>query len=353
VNLHRAARAPVSMSIQNDPYNHTSAGGADVRRNPVGRQTFPDPSAGPDRLINSALTLRTRDGKADLFVRRYDPIRRDNGCTLVIIHGAGEYGGRYTHFIQHIVRSGWRVIAADLRGHGRSGGTPTHLDSFEQYLEDLDLVWSQFGLTPASTAIYAHSMGGLVAVRYQQTRPQRMGALVLSAPLLALRIRVRLFKRAIGKVCHLVAPTTRFQTVVRTSDITRSAAARAGRARDPLVRRTVTAGWYYSVRRALLEALRDAERVCLPLLLLQGDEDQVVDPHWPAEWINRISSSDCTLRMLPGHYHELISEPGWDRIADEVLDWLDRRFVGTVSLSASPATLPVIETGAGENRRAA
>jgi alpha-beta hydrolase superfamily lysophospholipase len=309
--------------------------------------------AGSDRLINSALTLSTSDGKADLFVRRFDPTRGENGRTLVVIHGAGEYSGRYTHFIQRIVRAGWRVIAADLRGHGRSGGIPTHLDSFDQYLDDLDLIWSHLGLSPDSTATFAHSMGGLVAVRYLQTRPERMRALVLSAPLLALRVRVRLFKRAIGKVCHLVAPATRFQTVVRTSDITRSAIARAGRARDPLMRRSVTAGWYYNVRRALLEALRDAERVELPLLLLQGDEDQIVDPHWPAEWITRISSRDCTLRMLPGHYHELIHEPGWDRITDEMLDWLDQRFAAILQLHSPARALPPFDLAARHDRSAA
>ena len=311
------------------------------------------PRTGSDHLINSALTLRTRDRKADLFVRQYDPIRRDNGRTLVVIHGAGEYGGRYTHFVERIVQSGWRVIAADLRGHGRSGGTPTHLDSFEQYLEDLDLLWSHFQLAADSTAIFAHSMGGLVAVRYHQTRPERMRALVLSAPLLALRVRVRLFKRAIGKVCHLVAPTTRFQTVVRTSDLTRNATARSGRARDALVRRSVTAGWFYSVRRALLESLRDADRVGLPLLLLQGDEDKIVDPHWPAEWINRISSSDCTLRMLPGHYHELINEPGWDRIADEILEWLEQRFSGVLRFPAENVEVAPVSMPAPGNRSAA
>jgi lysophospholipase len=304
-------------------------------------------------LINSALTLPTSDGKADLFVRRYDPTRDDNGRTLVLVHGAGEYGGRYAHFIQRVVRSGWRVIAADLRGHGRSGGISTHLDSFDQYLDDLDLIWSHFRLTPATTAVFAHSMGGLVAVRYQQTRPERMWALVLSAPLLALRVRVRLFKRAIGKVCHLVAPATRFQTVVRSSDITRSAIARAGRARDPLMRRSVTAGWYYSVRRALLEALRDVEHISLPLLLLQGDEDQIVDPQWPAEWISRISSQDCTLRMLPGHYHELIHEPGWELIADDVLDWLDQRFAGILRLHTPVTSTPLVDLASRQDRSAA
>jgi len=277
-------------------------------------------------LIRSAVTLPTRDAKADLYVRRFDPVRNDLGRTLVIVHGAGEHGGRYEHFIRPVVEAGWTVIAADLRGHGRSGGIPTHLDSFEQYLEDLDRLWDHFALQPTSTATFAHSMGGLIAVRFQQTRPDRMRALVLSAPLLALRVRVRLFKRAIGKVCQLVAPATRFQTVVRTSDITRSAAVRAGRARDPLIRRSVTAGWYYSVRRALLNSLREADQFTLPLLLLQGDQDQVVDPDWPAEWIERVASTDCTLRLLPGHFHEIINEPGWEQITAEMLDWLDSRF---------------------------
>lgn len=297
-------------------------------------------SARHARLIFSALTLPTHDRKADLYVRRYDPVRGDNGRTLVIVHGAGEHGGRYEHFVRQFVGAGWTVLAGDLRGHGKSGGIPIHLDSFDQYLDDLDLLWSHFSLDPASTAMFAHSMGGLVAVRFAQTRPEPMRALVLSAPLLALRVRVKLFKRAIGKVCHLVAPTTRFQTVVKTSAITRNPFARASRARDPLMRRSVTAGWYFSVRRALLESLKDAELFLAPLLLLQGGADQIVDPAWPSEWIHRVGSTDCTLRMLPDCFHEVINEPGWERLTGDMLNWLDSRFTTAASLR-SPTTLPL------------
>lgn len=291
-------------------------------------------------MIHSAATLPTQDGKADLYVRRFDPVRNDLGRTLVVIHGAGEHAGRYKHFVRRFVDAGWCVIAGDLRGHGRSGGIPTHLDSFEQYLEDLDLLWDHFRLDPESTATFAHSTGGLIAVRHAQTRPDRMKALILSAPLLALRVRVQLFKRAIGKVCHLVAPATRFQTVVKTNEITRNPIARSLRARDPLMQRSVTAGWYYSIRRALLESLREAEQFTLPLLLLQGDADQIVDPHWPAQWVQRVGSTDCTLRMLPGIYHEVVNEPGWEQVAAEMLDWLESRFTSTLPFRPA-TTIPV------------
>ena len=201
-----------------------------------------------------------------------------------------------------------------------------HLDTFDQYLDDLDLIWQRFQLDPLSTAIFAHSMGGLVAVRYAQTRPGRVRAVILSAPLLAFGVRVRLFKRAIGRVCSVVAPTARFQTIVKSADITRNPLARAARAGDPLMRRSVTAGWYYSVRRALVDSLREAQQFIAPVLLLQGTADRIVDPDWPAEWIQRIGSQDSTLQMLPDHYHEVVQETQWEQTVAEMLNWLDVRF---------------------------
>jgi lysophospholipase len=142
-------------------------------------------------LIKSAITLQSSDGDVELFVRRFEPVRRGNGRTLVIVHGAGEHAGRYGHFIRHVADAGWGVIAGDLRGHGRSGGVPTHLDHFDQYLADLDLIWDHYRLQAESTAVFGHSMGGLIGVRFCQTRPGRTSALVLSAPLLGLKVRVR------------------------------------------------------------------------------------------------------------------------------------------------------------------
>ncbi len=277
-------------------------------------------------MIKSAITLRSQDGAAELFVRRFVPIRNDNGRTLVIVHGAGEYGGRYGHFVRHVTDAGWAVIAGDLRGHGRSGGVPTHLDHFDQYLADLDLIWTHFRLRPERTAVFAHSMGGLVSVRYSQSRTDRMAALVLSAPLLGLKVRVQLFKQAVGKLCSVVRPTTRFGTVVKASQITRNDEVLAARELDPHMHKTVTAGWFFRVKHAITAAHDEADRFDLPLLLLQGDADEIVNSESAVQWLQKIRSQQVTHRFLPDNRHELINEPGWEQTAAEILHWLEDRF---------------------------
>jgi len=138
-------------------------------------------------------TISGADGTS-LFVRRYaadDPA----GRTLVIVHGACEHGGRYEHVAEFAVERGWNVVIADLRGHGLSEGAPVHVMSFDQYLADLDRVFAEFAPRPQQTALLGHSMGGLLAIRYVQMRPERARALVAASPLLGLAMPVPLWKR--------------------------------------------------------------------------------------------------------------------------------------------------------------
>ncbi|MEW4527588.1 lysophospholipase [Maioricimonas sp. JC845] len=270
------------------------------------------------------VTVTDADGTTDLFVRIYGD-KKQLQRTLVIIHGAGEHGGRYDHFAGRILGAGWRVLALDLRGHGQSGGVPTHVEQFEHYLRDLDTIWNHFQLDPESTAVFGHSMGGLVSVRYAETRPQNMSALVLSAPLLGLAVKVPLLKEALGRICALVAPRTRFLTEIQPDQLTRNPEALERRDQDPFSNRTVTAAWYFQMIDAMYQAWHDADRIHCPLLLLQGQADEIVDPNAAIGWWLRLASTDRTLQLFPEHLHELINEPDWEQTATRILEWLDAR----------------------------
>ncbi len=260
-----------------------------------------------------------------LFVRRWEGDATSER-TLLIVHGAGEHGGRYEHFAARFVERDWNVVAADGRGHGRSHGVPTHINSFSQYLDDLVEVLRRCGEPSERTAIYAHSLGGLIVARMLQTANHPLvAAVVLSSPLLALHVRVPAVKRAIGRICSWFSPETRFRSNIRGDQLTRSEWAQKRREEDPHGRRSVTAGWYFQVLDAAYEAWTDAERLAIPTLLQQGDADEVVDPAAPMPWWGRIGARDKLLRVLPDHLHELAAEPTWESTAEFVLNWLEDR----------------------------
>jgi alpha-beta hydrolase superfamily lysophospholipase len=278
------------------------------------------------------------------FVRRCAPASGLADRSLILVHGAGEHSGRYSHLVPQIVARGWNLIAGDLSGHGLSGGTATHLDDFEQYLADVEAMYRHYQLVPERTALLGHSMGGLVSARFVQTRAHSVAALVLCAPLLAFGMEVPFARRMLGRLCLAVAPRTRFQTRVPIEDVTRNEEARQRRLEDPLTNRTVTAGWYFSVLRALQQVADDASRLQTPLLLMQGVADRIVRPDAANRWFAQAGSADKSLWLFRDDLHELLNEPDWERTLGVMLDWLDARIPILGSHSVSTETASRIET---------
>ena len=285
-------------------------------------------------ILQKSFHLNTLDG-LPLLVRQTAPAGSLPRRTLVIVHGAGEHSQRYEHWARLLAQHHWRVISLDHRGYGRSGGLPGHVDRFDQYLADLDLVFESLKL-PAETVFFGHSLGGLIATRYAQTRPGALAGLVLSCPLLGLQLRIPAWKRTLGRICTLFAPRTRFQTTIRSEQLTRDPAARRTREADPLRCRSVTANWYFQMLDAIVEAWSDQRQVQLPVLLLQGERDEVVNPEAAIRWWVGVPAPDKTLRVLAGHLHELLNEPDWNHTASGIVAWLEQRVPEPTGLSIAP-----------------
>lgn len=268
--------------------------------------------------------LRER-GAVDLFVRRFTPAAGEGARTALLVHGATEHGGRYAHVAEFFVQRGWNVVVADLRGHGRSGGRPMHVSDFRHYVHDVMRTREAFGLDPAQTAIVGHSMGGLVSALTVQHDPQCAAALVMLAPLLGVQVRVPIATFAAGRMLSLFAPGVRFQSQIDPHDVTCNPLAMARRERDPFNHRFVTAGWYFAMRAALRAAWKRAGAIQLPVLVVQGSDDRIVDPARSRAWVEAVGSEDRRYCELPGHLHELYNEPTWRSTLQDVADWLEER----------------------------
>ena len=113
--------------------------------------------------------------------------------TVLVLHGFTENAFKYSELIYSLLNSGFSVVAYDQRGHGRSGRAEglsdpsvTHVDAFQNYVDDLDLVCSRLvSPMPAPHLIFAHSMGGAVAALYMESHPDAFAAASLCAPMIA------------------------------------------------------------------------------------------------------------------------------------------------------------------------
>lgn len=263
-------------------------------------------------------------GGIRLFVRDHRPPAGVAPQTFLCVHGLGEHGGRYEHFSEWLVERGYRVIIADLRGHGRSAGTRTHVMSFEEYPLDLGILWRHFQLERTSTVLFGHSMGGLIAIRAVQTGVVDPAALVMTSPLLGLKLRVHPIKRLLGKLLVQILPKTRFRNGLDPSNMTRDARFAEERRNDPLIVRSVTASWFFAMQRAIFEAHHDAAKITIPILAFRGMADETTDGDVLSTWLTTTNSPSRDLVSLPMHVHEVFHESDWRDSMERMAEWLEQ-----------------------------
>ena len=95
--------------------------------------------------------------------------------TVMFVHGAGMDHTVWVLPSRYFARQGYRVLAVDLPGHGRSEGPP--LASIEAMSDWLHSVCAVLDVDTA--AIVGHSMGSLVAYRFAVDHAERCRALAL------------------------------------------------------------------------------------------------------------------------------------------------------------------------------
>ena len=115
---------------------------------------------------------------AALNIRTYGP----DGPPMLVLHGVTGHAARW-HVLAEALPE-LRMIAVDLRGHGRSPWTPPW--NLEQHVTDILAVLDDLDL--ARVTVVGHSFGGAIAVHLARTAPERVDGLVLLDPAIGLDV---------------------------------------------------------------------------------------------------------------------------------------------------------------------
>jgi pimeloyl-ACP methyl ester carboxylesterase len=114
---------------------------------------------------------------AYMDVRPHSP----NGKVVVLLHGKNFNGAYWKTTIEALTKSGYRVIAPDQVGFGKSSKPVGYQFTFQQLAQNTKALLNHLGI--GKIYLLGHSMGGMIATRFTLMYPGMVSKLVLEDPL--------------------------------------------------------------------------------------------------------------------------------------------------------------------------
>ncbi|HET9622611.1 MAG TPA: alpha/beta hydrolase [Kofleriaceae bacterium] len=298
------------------------------------RATDPPHAAAPDDVDRADVAFTGRDGLA-LYGQRWRPRSGDVRAVVVIHHGLADHSDRYAGFAAQLVHAGYAVWAFDMRGHGRSAGARQVVDRADDLLDDLDAFASlaRAGEPGKPIVLYGHSLGGLAVALDAIERQPAVAGVVLAAPGIAFDAPA--IQAGAIRLLAPLAPNAKLLAVPH-AEFSRDPAVVAELDHDPLIAQA--SGPARTARAAIDGVARvwaHPERLIAPLLVVHGTADHVTAPSGSRDLVARAGTADRTLRLYDGVHHDVLHDPGGDRVAADIIAWLDAH-VGTTAAPAAP-----------------
>jgi alpha-beta hydrolase superfamily lysophospholipase len=266
--------------------------------------------------------FQSRDGTQ--LHERIWPAEGEPKAVVLMVHGYGEHIGRYDETARALAKNGLAVRGFDLRGHGQSAGVRGHCDRFDQYLEDVEVALTRARSERLPLFLLGHSFGGLIGTFWAIQHPTSLAGLVLTSPFYGLALPVSGAKLWAAKIASRIAPKLALPTNLKGVDVSRDPEIQKAYDSDPLNNHNATARWGTEVLAAHQALVERARQLSMPVLLIAGEADRIALAPQARIIFDRFGSTDKTLRMLAGQYHEVLNEPLDDRrrTVAEIAEWL-------------------------------
>jgi alpha-beta hydrolase superfamily lysophospholipase len=243
---------------------------------------------------------------------------------IVVAHGFGEHIDRYMNLVNAAVPRGYAVYGPDHRGHGRSGGERALIDKHDYLLDDLDRVFARVARDHPGLPVFllGHSMGGNIALASALRNQERLRGLVLSGPAVT-TAGVSKILQIVAAVLGRVVPKLGVQQL-SSAGVSRDPAVVAAYDADPLVfHGKMPAGTGAALLKTSKGFPARLPELKVPLLVVHGSADSIVSVESGRTAHALAGSTDKTLKIYDGLFHEVFNEPEHATVLADVLDWID------------------------------
>jgi len=266
----------------------------------------------------------TGTGNTKLYWRCWLPDSQPKAI-IVAVHGLGEHISRYTNLVNNVVPRGYAVYGLDHFGHGKSEGTRVFVPRFQVYLDDLKTFYDIVKKDNPSLKIFllGHSMGGLIATAYTVEHQKDLAGLIVSAPAVIPGESITSSTITLAKVLSAIAPRFGVQAL-DSSTLSHDKAVVEAYDKDPLVYRgKITARLGSELFSAMSKLGQLMPTITLPILIMQGSEDRLVNHEGSKLLYAKVGSQDKTLKIYDAFYHEIFNEPDRAKVFADLDAWLE------------------------------
>jgi len=269
---------------------------------------------------------------------------RKINALIFVVHGYAEYlSNDYDEIARHWsqqVGGGALVFGHDHAGHGRTtvgkralitdmrdftGPIIAHVKEIQKLIERSDKKLSVF--------IAGHSMGGLISLNTILEQPELFNGFIGIGPLVKISPSAMTpAKIFAAKLLAKFWPSFGHPLIdgINIELITRNEAQWEIMENDPLRYHGGTkAGMAWLMMKETEKLQKNLNRIELPILVLQGGSDQILDPEGARMLYKNASSSDKEYKEYPGAYHQLLVElkDVRDDVIERTTKWLNDRIV--------------------------
>src|ERR1044071_203156 len=263
-------------------------------------------------------------GGLKIFPRSWQPEGTTRGV-VVIVHGFNSHSGQYLWVGEQFAAKGLAAYALDLRGRGRSEDERYYVEKIEDYTDDVaTLVRTAKSENPGLPVfVLGHSAGGVVSCIYTLDHQSEINGFICES--FAYDLPVPGFVLSILKGFDHIAPHLHVYTL-KNENFSRDPLFVDSMNNDPLIKGesepTQTATVMIDAARRLN---KEFPLIKLPVLILHGTEDKATNPSGSQFFYDTTGSTDKTLKLYEGHYHDLLNDLDKETVLADINDWIDAR----------------------------
>ncbi len=276
-------------------------------------------------VMSEESTYQGFDGTT-MLLRIWKP--KDVPKAIVLgLHGLGSHSGRLSFLGEQFSSNGYAFYAPDMRGFGTFPGRKGHVESFDEYTDDMESLIAYLKLLhdDKKLFLFGHSLGAVFIIHYVIKHPDEADGIIIPAPAVSERLKVSSATRAIGSLLSKMNLKRYIDNGLDHELISKNPEVVKDNREDPLRFDKATPRFAIEGLKASKEAFNSANKIRAPVLVQQSGEDLILVPERNKEFFDNIASTDKTWKLYPSLYHEPYQEEGGEEVLADMFDWLEKR----------------------------